>query len=74
MRCLTWLAIGCGLLCAFATFAPEPSFADDKEAAASDDKYSAEELKEIVGPIALYPDQVIGSVLAASTVPTTMSG
>ena len=39
-------------------------------ATAGDDKYSAEELDEIVGPIALYPDVVISSMLPASTVPT----
>jgi len=44
--------------------------AEDEPAAAADDKYSADELKEIVGPIALYPDVVISSVLPASTVPT----
>ncbi len=34
------------------------------------DTYSFEELDEIVGPIALYPDVVISSMLPASTVPT----
>ncbi len=43
-----------------------PATAED----AASDKYSADELKEIVGPIALYPDIVIGTVLAASTHPT----
>ncbi|MDF1702978.1 MAG: DUF3300 domain-containing protein, partial [Planctomycetota bacterium] len=33
------------------------------------DKYSEAELKEIVGPIALYPDIVISSLLPASTEP-----
>ncbi|MHC5011100.1 MAG: DUF3300 domain-containing protein, partial [Planctomycetota bacterium] len=33
------------------------------------DKYSADELLELVGPIALYPDGLIASILPATTVP-----
>ena len=39
-------------------------------AAAADEKYSPEELEEIVAPIALYPDVVLSSMLPASTAPT----
>ncbi len=43
------------------------------EEAATEDatttKYTAKELEEIVGPVALYPDQVLSSVLPATTVP-----
>lgn len=35
-----------------------------------DDRYSPGELEEIVGPIALYPDIVLASLLPASTAPT----
>src|SRR5262245_11856180 len=31
---------------------------------------SAEELKQLVAPIALYPDSLVGQVLAGSTYPT----
>ena len=34
------------------------------------DEYTAEELQEIVGPIALFPDVVLSSLLPASTRPT----
>jgi hypothetical protein len=43
-----------------------PAFADED---AGDKKYTAEELEEIVGPVALYPDQVLASVLPATAVP-----
>jgi len=53
MRMLAGLALAALLFAA-------PAVADDA------DKYSAEELEEIVGPIALYPDVVLSSVLPAS--------
>ena len=53
MRMLAGLALAALLLAA-------PAAADDA------DKYSAEELAEIVGPIALYPDVVLSSVLPAA--------
>lgn len=43
--------------------APKARAADDPE------PYSAEELQEIVGPVALYPDSLLGHVLPASTMP-----
>lgn len=43
--------------------APRARTADDT------DLYSAEELQEIVGPIALYPDSLLGHVLPAATMP-----
>ena len=50
-----------------------PAGAEDappSPAADSSDDYSDEDLEEIVGPIALYPDIVLDSVLPASTFPT----
>ena len=52
-------------------FVPFAGAEDDPPSPVGDsgnvDKYSAEELEEIVGPIALYPDIVISSMLPAST-------
>jgi len=41
-------------------------------AAEDTDKYSPEELEEIVAPIALYPDVVISSMLPAAAAPTAV--
>ena len=46
-----------------------PSAADD----ASSQPYTAAELKELVGPVALYPDVVLSSVLPASTFPQDLT-
>ncbi|MDJ0521593.1 MAG: DUF3300 domain-containing protein [Planctomycetota bacterium] len=55
------------VLIAFALFAlvALPAVADE----AQPKKYTAKELEEIVGPVALYPDQVLSSVLPATTAP-----
>lgn len=37
------------------------------------DLYTADELRDIVGPVALYPDSLLGHVLAASTMPEQIS-
>src|SRR5262249_25295926 len=37
--------------------------------AADPDQYTADELQQLVGPIALYPDPLIGIILPASTFP-----
>jgi len=63
VRKIAWISLLALLLAA-------PAAADESGAAAADaEKYSGEELAEIVGPIALYPDIVITSVLPASTEP-----
>ena len=59
------LAIAAGLALPAGAEEPPPSPVAD-----SSDLYSAEELADIVGPIALYPDVVLSSVLPASTFPT----
>jgi hypothetical protein len=46
-----------------------PSPAAAPAASSSDQKYSPEELKTLVGPIALYPDVVISSLLPATAFP-----
>ena len=46
--------------------ATEDAAAED---GSSSDKYSPKELEEIVGPVALYPDVVLSSLLPASTAP-----
>jgi hypothetical protein len=40
-----------------------------RPALAEDDKYSAAELKDLVGPVALFPNPVIASLLPATTYP-----
>jgi hypothetical protein len=49
----------------------EEAVADDEKAEVGDDedKLSAEELEELVGRIALYPDDLLAQVLPASTYP-----
>ena len=64
MRTFAWIALVALVLAAPAAAEDEGGAAD-----ANADKYSAEELEEIVGPIALYPDIVISSVLPASAEP-----
>ena len=64
---------GLALLLALVVFL-SPAQADEPPSpvasAETSEKYGAEELEEIVGPIALYPDIVVSSILPASTVPT----
>src|SRR5688572_18258766 len=49
--------------------APEPPAAPAPAAApaANEQKYNAAELETLVGPIALYPDKVLASMLPATT-------
>ena len=59
-----WLAFG--VLAVGALLALRPAAAQDAPAL---DLASAEELHELVGPIALYPDDLVAIVLPASTYP-----
>ncbi|HEX6997895.1 MAG TPA: DUF3300 domain-containing protein [Gammaproteobacteria bacterium] len=64
-RRLAALAAAAGLLLAFHA----PAVAQEPEVAADAEPLSAAELDELVGPIALYPDDLIAIVLPASTYP-----
>jgi hypothetical protein len=60
-----WLALLVGMAAAAVTlFAARPAAAQDTL-----ELVSTEELREIVGPIALYPDDLVAIVLPASTYP-----
>lgn len=52
-------------------FRADPPSARAEDAAGN--LYSAAELKELVGPIALYPDLVVASLLPATTFPTQVT-
>src|SRR5687767_629963 len=54
---------------AFAVLAVAAAIAAQRPAAAQDNLATAEELRELVGPIALYPDDLVAIVLPASTYP-----
>jgi hypothetical protein len=54
---------------AFAVLAVGAAIAALRPAAAQDNLATAEELRELVGPIALYPDDLVAIVLPASTYP-----
>ncbi|MGV1098925.1 DUF3300 domain-containing protein [Thiovibrio sp. JS02] len=62
-----------GLLVIFCSFfslfmSPQPLSAQDSDPTAPD-KYSREELAQMLAPIALYPDTVLSQILMASTYP-----
>jgi hypothetical protein len=59
-----WLALLVGLAAALTLVAARPAGAQDTL-----ELQSTEELREIVGPIALYPDDLVAIVLPASTYP-----
>jgi hypothetical protein len=59
-----WLALG--VLAAAASMASRPAFPQEEAAL---EVASAEELQDLVGPIALYPDDLVAIVLPASTYP-----
>src|SRR5438093_5102196 len=61
------LAVACLLCCSHASAAPEPPPAVQGETVV---QQSPEQLEELVAPIALYPDELVAQVLAASTYPT----
>ena len=50
-------------------FAPQQARAQDSGYPAPEDKYSREELAQMLAPIALYPDVLLSQVLMASTYP-----
>jgi hypothetical protein len=54
---------------AFGVLAAGAAIAALRPAAAQDNLATAEELRELVGPIALYPDDLVAIVLPASTYP-----
>jgi hypothetical protein len=54
---------------AFAVLAVAAAVATLRPAAAQENLATAEELRELVGPIALYPDDLVAIVLPASTYP-----
>jgi Protein of unknown function (DUF3300) len=62
----------CGLLVQFT--APVESYGagsqSDEQSTASPAKPSPEELRQLVAPIALYPDALVAQILAAATYPT----
>lgn len=66
-RAVPWLAARLWL--AFAVLAIGAAIATLRPAAAQENVASAEELRELVGPIALYPDDLVAIVLPASTYP-----
>ena len=66
-RAVPWLAPRLWL--AFGVLALGAAIAVLRPAAAQDDLADAEELRELVGPIALYPDDLVAIVLPASTYP-----
>jgi hypothetical protein len=49
---------------------PTPPVADDAQPAPQGQPLSAEQLDQLVAPIALYPDALVAQVLAAATYPT----
>jgi hypothetical protein len=59
-----WLALLVGIAAALTLVAARPAAAQDTL-----ELVSTEELREIVGPIALYPDDLVAIVLPASTYP-----
>jgi hypothetical protein len=66
-RAVPWLAPRFWL--AFGVLAIGAAIAALRPAAAQENVASAEELRELVGPIALYPDDLVAIVLPASTYP-----
>src|ERR1700728_1643619 len=55
------------------SYAPDNSFTDAPTAAETAGEVyapSADDLDQLVAPIALYPDKLVGQILAASTYPT----
>ncbi|HXS80660.1 MAG TPA: DUF3300 domain-containing protein, partial [Gammaproteobacteria bacterium] len=66
-RAVPWLAARLWL--AFGVLAIGAAIATLRPAAAQENVASAEELRELVGPIALYPDDLVAIVLPASTYP-----
>lgn len=64
-----WMAVVAGLL-AFAVAAPLPADLPSGAAAAEPAaSYSAQELEQLVAPVALYPDELLGQILMAATYP-----
>jgi hypothetical protein len=61
-----WFWLACGVLALGAAVAVRPAATQEVE---SLELATAEELHEIVGPIALYPDDLVAIVLPASTYP-----
>jgi hypothetical protein len=66
-RAVSWLAPRLWL--AFTVLAVAAAIAALRPAAAQENLATAEELRELVGPIALYPDDLVAIVLPASTYP-----
>jgi hypothetical protein len=62
------LAFAAGLLSSGHSLAQEPA-APATAAAPASAEYSAKELEQLVGPIALYPDDLLAIILPASTYP-----
>src|SRR5512139_635188 len=48
---------------------PLQALAQDASQPASSEKFSREELAQMLGPIALYPDKLLSQILMASTYP-----
>jgi hypothetical protein len=48
---------------------PRPAHAQDASSPATSEKFSQEELAQMLGPIALYPDKLLSQILMASTYP-----
>lgn len=64
-------ALGLGIAIALATAAPVGSIAAQDNAAAANYavRYSAEELENLLAPVALYPDPILAQVLVAASYP-----
>ena len=64
-------ALGLGIAIALATAAPVGSIAAQDNAAAANYavQYSAEELENLLAPVALYPDPILAQVLVAASYP-----
>ncbi len=69
MKAATIFHPALGLLILLLFFLPLQSFAQDSDYLEPYEKYSREELTQMLAPIALYPDALLSQVLMASTYP-----
>jgi hypothetical protein len=68
IRLIPELLVICAMVFCLALI-PRPAQAEDSAFPLASEKFSREELAQMLGPIALYPDKLLAQVLMASTYP-----
>jgi hypothetical protein len=69
MKAATIFHLALGLMITLSFSLPQQSLAQDSDYVEPSEKYSREELAQMLAPIALYPDALLSQVLMASTYP-----